>query len=137
MPWFFRSESAREAIDDQARWSNNGFDDFKREVHQASNGMLDYEIARYAELFDSISLAERSSEQMRISGGRPWVNWLKKKFNHEREYVLKEIQRRSDTSHRSMLYGSLCPSLHSWEVKRLAVIEQSEELRRIMLYWKF
>jgi hypothetical protein len=134
---FFRSESAKQADEDADKWRREGFDDFKREVHRATDGMLDYELIYYRGLFHSISLAEGDSEQMRLSGGRPWVEWLKKKYLIEIGYIRAEVERRSGTGHKYTLYGSIVSNLHSWEVKRLVENGGAIGLREIASEWNF
>lgn len=143
----FWSESKKKAVKDEKEFRREGWDAFKREVHRASDEMLEYEVIYYQNVFKNINQAENSASQMKLSGGAPWVQWVKYRSQRELDYVLTELfERRGNTDILEERDGEIRlksvkeytdMSYHSWDLIVMCDEYKIEFAQNIRNVWGF
>lgn len=135
---FLKSDSRKRADEDKEYFFSQGYEHFKRSVHQATDNMLRYEMYRYMRAGDAFAMAFASRQQMIDSGGEPWVTWLNEKCLVEMGYVKNELGRRgySEGFWMSDVPRQDC-IIHSWELLDIEESALEPYQKQCMEAWGF
>ena len=115
----------------EEHWKNIEYNVIRENITRCTDGMLLYELDWYASMLNSIAMAYKSSAQMKLSGGRTWVTWLKTRYEAENNYLLHVCRSRNVKSRGRL--GGVSGDDHSWDL----LLSDKDWAREMCVKWQF